>query len=204
MQKIFTFRIACLSTSKKKNLVVAWMMLVSKKFTQTSHEEYRSKWWFIGSHTRRGKSSEKFQVQKLTGAASECSAGAYKVGFRASARRRPARRRPLALRPPWAPVSRRAGWFASWSWWPRPAGWRRPRRSPGRASGRSGGSPALRILFQIITQSKTHINLRGLWKDVRTLHLEQRPPDLLVAPVAVYAHPEGHAVELLQSTRDTE
>jgi hypothetical protein len=34
------------------------------------------------------------------------------------------------------------------------------------------------------------------------LHLEQSPPDLLVAPVAVYAHPEGHVVELLLRTVD--
>lgn len=32
---------------------------------------------------------------------------------------------------------------------------------------------------------------------LQLLHLEQSPPDLLVAPVAVYAHPEGHVVELL-------
>ena len=35
---------------------------------------------------------------------------------------------------------------------------------------------------------------------VFTLHLEERPPDPLVAPVAVDVHPQGHAVGLLKST----
>lgn len=33
-----------------------------------------------------------------------------------------------------------------------------------------------------------------------TLHLEERPPDPLVAPVAVDVHPQGHAVGRLQNT----
>lgn len=32
---------------------------------------------------------------------------------------------------------------------------------------------------------------------LQLLHLQERPPDPLVAPVAVDVHPQGHAVELL-------
>lgn len=60
--------------------------------------------------------------------------------------------------------------------------------------------PCYRSVLSIIKSSKTKRNIYGgnLWWIFRffTLHLEECPPDPLVAPIAVDAHPDGHAVEL--------